>query len=292
LCLTETSSNFWKGLFKGLGTNLNFITPYHPESDGQTKWMNQVIEDILRMYVMDKPSKWEDYLHLVEFAHNNGYQASLKMSPFEALYGRKCNTIVSWDNPSDREVVGPELLKEMEEQMLKIKQNLKAAQDSQKSYADKNRTHGEFKVGDHVFLKVKANRSSLKLGSFSKLAAIFCGPFEILERIGPVAYMLALPASMTVHIVFHISLLKKYISDANHVIDCNVIQVEQEGVLQVHHVRILYRKSKQLQNRAIGLVKVQWTWYGPKDATWEHEDAMRARYPHIFEYFENLVDVV
>jgi hypothetical protein len=83
------TSNFWKGLFKGFRMNMNFSTSYHPESDGQTKRMNRVIEDILRMYVMDKPSKWEDYLHLVEFAYNNGYQTSLKMSPFEALYSRK-----------------------------------------------------------------------------------------------------------------------------------------------------------------------------------------------------------
>jgi hypothetical protein len=123
--------------------------------------------------------------------------------------------------------------------MLKIKQNLKAAQDRQKSYADKNRIHREFKVGDHVFLKVKANRSSLKLGRCAKLASRFCGPFEILERIGPVAYMIALPASMSIHNVFHVSLLKKYIPDANHVIDWNVIQVEQEGAFQVHPVRIL-----------------------------------------------------
>jgi hypothetical protein len=133
---------------------------------------------------------------------------------------------VSWDNPVDRTVVGPELLKKMEDQMIKIKQNLKASQDRQKSYVDKNKTQREFKVGDHVFLKVKANRSSLKLRSCAKLAARFCGPFEILERIGPVAYMLALPASMTIHNVFHVSLLKKYIADANHVIDWNVIQVE------------------------------------------------------------------
>ena len=151
----------------------------------------------------------------------------MKMSPFDALYGRRCKTLVSWDNPTDRIVVGPELLKEMEDQMLKIKQNLKVAQDRHKSYVDKNRIHREFKVGDHVFLKEKANRSSLKLGIYAKLAARFCGPFEILERIGLVSYMIALPASMSVHNVFHVSLLKKYILDANHVVDWNVIQVEQ-----------------------------------------------------------------
>jgi hypothetical protein len=112
-------------------------------------------------------------------------------------------------------------------------------------------------VGDHFFLKVKANRSSLKLGNYSKLAAKFCGSFKILERIGPVAYMFELPTSMTIHNVFHVSFLKKYILDANHVIDWSVIQVEQEGVLQVHHVRILDWKRKQLWNRAIGFVKVQ-----------------------------------
>ena len=145
------------------------------------------------------------------------------MSPFEALYDRKCNTLVSWDNPADRAVVGPDFLREMEEQMIQIKQNLKVSQDRQKIYVDKGRTHKEFKVGDHVFLKVKANRSSMKLGNCSKLAARYCGSFEILERIGPIAYMIALPESMSIHNVFHVSLLNKYIPDANHVIDWNVI---------------------------------------------------------------------
>jgi hypothetical protein len=165
------TSKLWKGLFKGFITNLNFSTTYHHESDGKTKGMKQVIEDMLRMYVMGKPSKWEYYLHLVEFAYNIGYQESLNISPFEALYGRKCNTLVSWDNLANRAMVVPELFKEMEEQMLKIKKNLKVAQDRQKSYADKKKTHKEFKVGDHVFLRVKANKSSLKLGNCSKLAA-------------------------------------------------------------------------------------------------------------------------
>jgi hypothetical protein len=198
------TSKFWKGLFKGLGTNLNFNTTYHPESDGQTERVNQVIEDMLRMYVVDKPYKWEDYLHLLKFAYNNGYQASLKMIPFEALYGRKCNTPISWDNPADRAVIGPKIFREMEEKMLKIKQNLKVSQDRKKNYADKGRTHREFKLGDHVFLKAKANISSLKLGNCSKLVARYCGSFEILERIGPVAYMIALSASMSIQNVFHV----------------------------------------------------------------------------------------
>ena len=101
------TSNFWKGLFKGFGTNLNLSTTYHTESDGQTKRTNRIIEDILRMYVMDQPSKWEDCIHLVEFAYNNGYQASQKIILFEALYGRKCNTHVTWDNPIDRAIFGP-----------------------------------------------------------------------------------------------------------------------------------------------------------------------------------------
>jgi hypothetical protein len=146
--------------------------------------------------------------------------------------------------------------------MIKIKQNLKASQDRHKSYADKNRIHKEFKVGDHVFLKVKVNRSYLKLGSCANLVARFCGPFEILERIGPVAYMIGLPTSMSVHNVFHVSLLKKYIPNVNHVIDWNVIQVEQEGTFQVHPMRILDRKNKKTMESSHRACK------GPMDLVW------------------------
>ena len=106
---------------------MNLSIAYHPQIDGLSERVNQVIEDMLRMYVMDQPSRWESYLYLVEFAYNNGYHASLKMSPFEALYGRSCKTLVSWDNLVDRVIVGPEMLKDMEEQVVKIKQNLKIA---------------------------------------------------------------------------------------------------------------------------------------------------------------------
>jgi hypothetical protein len=123
------NSNFWKRLFKYFGTNLNLSTTYHLQTNGKTKRVNRVVEDMLRMYVMDKPSKWEDYLHLVELAYNNGYRTSLKMRPFE-VYNRKCNTLVFKENLVDIVIFGPKLLREMEDKMVKIKHNLKATQES------------------------------------------------------------------------------------------------------------------------------------------------------------------
>ena len=102
------TGNFWKSLFQGLNTTLNFSTSFHPQTDGKTERVNQVLEDLLRTYVKYQPGKWEDYLHMVEFAYNNNnYQASARFSPFEILYGRKCKTPISWSNPVDRLVLGP-----------------------------------------------------------------------------------------------------------------------------------------------------------------------------------------
>ena len=109
---------------------------------------------------------------------------------------------MTWDNPVNRVVLGPELLKEMEQEVVNIRQNLKAAQDRQKSYADKHRMNREFCVGDHVYLRVKAKKSSLKLGSCAKLSPRYCGPFEVLERIGLVAYRLAFPARLELIMFF------------------------------------------------------------------------------------------
>jgi hypothetical protein len=95
---TKFTSNFWKSLMAGLETKFLFSTAYHLQTNGQTERMNQILEDMIRMHVMHQPKKWEDYLPLVEFAYNNGYQTSLKMSPFEALYGRPCNTSVNLSN--------------------------------------------------------------------------------------------------------------------------------------------------------------------------------------------------
>jgi hypothetical protein len=126
--------------------------------------------------------------------------------------------------------------------MERIKKNLKASHDRKKRYANRDIAFIDFKVGEHVFLKMNSKRSLLRLGSCLKLAVRYCGPFEILEKIGSVAYMFDFTTSMRVHNLFHISLLKKYVPYSNHVIDWNVIQVEHERDFRVEPVPILERK--------------------------------------------------
>ena len=115
-------------MHEGLGTRLNFSTAYHPQTDGQTERVNQILEDMLRACVLEYGSKWEDCLPYAEFSYNNSYQASLKMAPFEALYGRRCRTPLLWDEVGDRQLFGPDLIKESEEKVKLIRDRLKVAQ--------------------------------------------------------------------------------------------------------------------------------------------------------------------
>jgi hypothetical protein len=141
-------------------------------------------------------------------------------------------------------------------------------------------------VGENVFLKVKVKRNSIRLGLFPKLAARYCGPFEILEKIAQVAYMLEFTTSMRVNNVFHVILLKKYVPDPNCIIDWTLIHVENEGDFRVELVCILDRKVKLLWNKDIGLIKFHYTYFGPEYGTWEHEETMRDDYQISFVNFE------
>jgi transposase InsO family protein len=197
------TGHFWTSFQEALGMQLNFSTTYHPETDGRTERTNQILEDMLRMYVMDKKRIWEEFLPLVEFAYNNSYQSTIKMAPFEFLYGRSCRMPLSWDRLEERVLVRPEAIQEMEEQMQSIRQRIKEAQDWHKSYVDSHRVDHNYEVGDRVFLRVKPHKSLIKFGKGAKLSPRFVGPFEVVERKGPVAYRLALPDSLRrMHNVF------------------------------------------------------------------------------------------
>eukprot|EP00253_Pinus_taeda_P028742 PITA_28742 len=276
------TSKFWTCMQTALGTQLNLSTAYHPETDGQTERLNQVLEDMLRMYVMDQQSHWEKYLPLVEFAYNNSYHSSIGMPPFEALYGRPCRTPLSWDRLEYRVIIGPELIHEMEAQVSQIRQQLKEAQDRQKSYADAHRTDRRYEVGDQVFIRIKPNKSTIRFGKGTKLSPRFIGPFKVVERVGPVAYRLALPPHLhRIHNVFHVSVLRHYISDPSHNIQWRELQVSDEGVITVEPLRILERRVRQLRNRLVDQVKVQWDKYSPGSATWENTEDICQRYPNL-----------
>ena len=131
----------------------------------------------------------------------------------------------------------------MEKVVKQIQKNFKTSQDRHKIYVYKNKFHREFSVGDHVYLRINPKKSTLHTGSCEKLAPRYCWPFEVLERVGPVAYKLALPIHIKVHDVFHVSLLKKYVHDSAHVIDWNVIQVELEGEFLPEPLQILEREE-------------------------------------------------
>lgn len=121
--------NFWKSWFEDLGTQLNFSIAYHPQTNDKIERVNQVLEDMLHMYVMSMPTKWEDYLPLVEFNYNNGQQKNLGMSLLKFMYGRKYRTSVHWDGSVNRLIVGLDMLTEMEQREIRIRQHLKTTLD-------------------------------------------------------------------------------------------------------------------------------------------------------------------
>eukprot|EP00253_Pinus_taeda_P029028 PITA_29028 len=204
------------------------------------------------------------------------------MSPFEVLYRRKCLTPSSWGGPEDKLRLGPEMLKEMEDMVKKVRSNLKAAQDRQKSFADRKRRFKEYQIGDHAYVRIQAKKSTLQWSGCAKLAPRYCGPFQVLARVGPMAYQLALPSHIRVHNVFHVSVLKKYVYDPKHVIRWQEIRVEPEGEVLVEPLKVLDRREVQLRKRVITQVKVQWQHFGPDEATWEDEELTRKAHSKLF----------
>ncbi|GKB25190.1 putative reverse transcriptase domain-containing protein [Tanacetum coccineum] len=207
------TSYFWQMIQKALGTRLDLSTAYHSQTDGQSERTIKTLEDMLRACIIDFGGSWDIHLPLAEFSYNNSYHSSIRCAPFEALYGRKCRSLVLWEEVREGSFIGPELVLEMTDKVVLIKGKLKAARDHQKSYVDKRRKPLEFEKG--------------------KLAPTYVGPFEILERIGLVAYRLRLPEELSsVHVDKTLHFVKE-------------------------PVEIMEREIKKLKRRNIALVKVR-----------------------------------
>jgi hypothetical protein len=193
-----------------MDTKLNFSSAYHPQIDGQTEMVNQILEDMMRACALKDNQSWDKCLLYAKFSYNNSYQESIKMTPFEFLYGRKCGTPLFWNEPGKNQIFGPDILQEAERQVQMVRENLKLAQSRKKSYADNRRRELRFQVGDFMYLKVSPMRGLRRFKIRGKLAPRYIRPFNILEQRGEVAYQLELPPQLSdVHDVFHISQLRK-----------------------------------------------------------------------------------
>jgi transposase InsO family protein len=163
-------SKFWEELHKSLGTKLLHCSTYHPQTSGQTERVNQILEDMLRTCVLEYPQKWDDCLPSAQFSYNNSYQESIKMAPFEALYGRRCQTPLHWSEPGERWFFRPDLVKETEEKVQRIRHHLKEAQARQKNYADKRRRPLVLPAEDYVYMKVSPMKGVNRFEVKGKLA--------------------------------------------------------------------------------------------------------------------------
>ena len=277
------TARFWESLHKSLGTRLDLSTAYHPQTDGQTERTIQTLEDMLRSCIIDFGGSWDTHLPLIEFSYNNSFHSSIGMAPFEALYGRKCRSPICWNEIGESQITGPELIQETSDKIQCIRDNLLKARSRQKCYADKRRKPLEFQIGDMVLLKVSPWKGVVRFGKKGKLSPRYVGPFKIIERIGKVAYKLDLPPDFNnVHPTFHVSNLKKCLADEGSHIPLEDIHIDDKLHFVDKPVEIMDRDVKKLKHSRIPLVKLRWESKRGSEFTWEREDQMRLKYPHLF----------
>ncbi|GJW49965.1 putative reverse transcriptase domain-containing protein [Tanacetum coccineum] len=212
---------------------------------------------MLRACVLDFGGSWDIHLSLVEFSYNNNYHSSVRCAPFEALYGRKCRLPIMWAEVGEGQLIGPELVQETTEKISQIKNRLKVALSHWKGV--------------------------VRFGKKGKLAPRFFGPFEIIEKVGHVAYRLDLPEELNgVHDTFHVSNLKKCLADPTLKVPLDEIRVDAKLNFVEEPVEILEREFKKLKRSRIAIVKVRWNSKRGPEFTWEREDQMKLKYPHLF----------
>ena len=212
--------------------------------------MIQVLEDMLRSCVIDYEGIWDRNIPIVEFVYNNSFQWSIRMAPYEALYRRNCRTPLCWTELSEKKIIGPNLIQETEEKVKMIRERLKVAIDRQKSYADMKIKDVRYEIGEKVFLKVSPWKKVMRFGIKGKLNPRFIRSYEVIEKVGPVAYRLALPLELEkIHNVFHVSMLRRYRLDPSHVFSSEMIELRPDLTYEEEPVEILAREVKELWNK-------------------------------------------
>jgi hypothetical protein len=228
---------------------LNFSLAYHPQTDGQTKRVNQILEHMLRACALKYGKSWDHSLPYAEFSYNNSYQASLKISSSEFLYGKLCRTPLFWNETDESQVFGPDVLKNVE--------NLRVAQSRQKHYADNKRRDLTFEVGDFVYLKVSPMRGLRHFKVKGKLALRYVKPFKVLDRWGEVAYQLELPPQLAdVHDVFHASQLKKCLRVPKEQLPIKELELWEDLTYTEQPIKILQTTERVTHRRIIRMCKV------------------------------------
>jgi hypothetical protein len=203
--------------------------------------------------------------------------------PYEALYGRQCRTPLFWSQTGESQVFRPELLKDAKKQVQMVHESLNVAQTQQKSYADKRRKDLSFEVGDFVYLKVSPMRGTRRFGVKGKLAPRYVGPFKIVYRKGEVAYQLELPPQLSdVHDVFHMSQLKKCLQVSEEQLPMEELDLGGDLNYSERPVKILDTAERVTRSKIIKMCKVQRSHHIEDEATWEHEEKLRADYPELF----------
>jgi len=190
-----------------------------------------------------------------------------------------------WDHPGERAIFGPAKIKEAEEGVAQVRENLKIAQSRYKSYADKRRRDLEFIVGDYVYLKVSPLCGSVRIHVKGKLAPRYVGPYRICRKIGKLAYKLELPPELTgVHPVFHVSQLRKCLRvPEDEEVPIDALDIQHTLEYKEHPIKILGHDTKETRSKTIPMCKVQWSNHTEHEATWERESDLRLQYPYLFD---------
>jgi len=279
-------SHFWSELFKLQGASLHKSTAYHPQTDGQTEVVNRCLETYLRCFTSRRPASWAQWLPWAEYWFNTSYHSSTKHTPFMAVYGREPPKLLRYGDTPTANAHVEELLRDRDSLLVELRENLEVAQLNMQKSANAHRRDVEYQVGDWVYLKLRPYRQqSLVQRRNEKLAQRYFGPYQIQERIGRVAYRLALPAYSNIYPTFHVSQLKKAVPTAYTAQPLPPIltpslewATEPESITDV-------RRSREHTNEAEVLVK--WQGLPETESTWERLSSLVSQFPDF-----NLVDKV